>query len=271
MTAPPRRAVVLFDVDGTLLRGDVVLRFLRHLLRDRPLRRALLWVSLPLWAPTLLWWRSLWLGGSWCAWVATAGRRASALQAAQSAWLQAMATQAGRLRIDETWLALHRHAAAGDRVVLVTGGDAALVAALWSALEGPDVEIIGSGRCRGWLGGWWVPPARHCIGPRKRPALAAAGITQAAAAYTDSARDIPMLALADTGWMVRARPRDAARVRRALGARVRDLPRTGASPDGLADGVADSARRDSAGPALRESGAPACGDQAAGSSARSTG
>jgi len=65
---PTGAATVLFDFDGTLVRGDCAAAWLRIQLRRDPLRRLAAGLSFPFLAPGFAWWRSAWLPASFYTW-----------------------------------------------------------------------------------------------------------------------------------------------------------------------------------------------------------
>jgi phosphatidylglycerophosphatase C len=184
-------AAVLFDFDGTLVRGDCAAAWLRGQLTDSTWRKLAAGVSWPLLRPGFAWWRSAWLPASFYTWLATVGRTPESIQEAREDFLQDCARRRDELLIAPAVARLEAHVAAGDRVVIVTGAEAELAKGLWRALGGRDVELIGS-RVRPAFGGYIG--VEHTIGPRKLAALARSGIHPPfAAVYTDHAMDLPLL------------------------------------------------------------------------------
>ncbi len=182
---------VLFDFDGTLVRGDCAAAWLRGQLGAHPLRKLVAGLSFPFLAPGFRWWRSAWLPASFYTWLATVGRTQEALADARDDFLQRCAERRDQLLIAPAVARLHAHLAAGDRVVIVTGAEAGLARDLWRALGQPDVPVVGSS-VRPAFGGF--VGAEHTIGPRKLVALARSGIHPPfAAVYSDSFWDLPLL------------------------------------------------------------------------------
>jgi phosphatidylglycerophosphatase C len=117
--------------------------------------------------------------------------------------------------------AMRRHIVDGDRVVIVTGCEESLVRAIFEAVGLPDLEIIASRLQRGRLG---MRKQVHNIGSAKPAQIALYGIVEPwDLAYSDSARDIPMLKRAREAILVNADLRTALRVRRALGRDARQV------------------------------------------------
>lgn len=208
------RATVLFDFDGTLVRGDCAAAWLRDLLRSHPLRRLAAGLSFPFLAPAFAWWRSAWLPASFYTWLATVGRTEESLAEAREDFLRACARRREQLLIAPAVARLHAHLAAGERVVIVTGAEQALARDLWMALGQPEVPVVGSSvkpAFGGWIG------AEHTVGPRKLAALAREGIAPPfAAVYSDSARDLPLLCETARPVLVRPDRRSLSRVHRRL-------------------------------------------------------
>ena len=219
MAAAP--ATVLFDFDGTLVRGDCAAAWLRDLLRSHPLRRLLAGVSFPFLAPGFAWWRSAWLPASFYTWLATVGRTDEALAEAREDFLRACAARREQLLITPAVVRLHAHLAAGERVVIVTGAERQLARDLWRALGQPDVPVVGSSvkpAFGGWIG------VEHTVGPRKLAALAREGIRPPfAAVYSDSARDLPLLCETARPVLVRPDRRSLVRVHRRLRGAIETL------------------------------------------------
>jgi phosphatidylglycerophosphatase C len=207
--------VVLFDFDGTLVRGDSVSHYLRrHLLAQGRVRRVAALLALPLLAPLFLWWRSAWLAAGFYGWLGTVGRDDAWLGRARDAWLAGSVAVRQKILIEPALRRLQSHLARGERVVVVTGAEAGLARALWAALGGPEVEFVGSSVRRGFGGHL---PVEHCVGPRKLAALARLGLRPPfAAMYSDSARDLPLLRLARQAVMVEPNEANLRRVRREL-------------------------------------------------------
>src|SRR5690606_29556519 len=134
--------VVVFDFDGTLVRGDCVANWLRGQLLSHPLRKLVAGLSFPFLAPGFRWWRRAWLPASFYSWLATVGRTSEAIGEARDEFLRDCAGRADQLLIAPAVSRLQAHLAAGDRVVIVTGAEAGLARALWRALGQPEVELI---------------------------------------------------------------------------------------------------------------------------------
>jgi len=208
--------VVLFDFDGTLIRGDCVSALLRRLLYASHWRRVLALLALPL-VLGFLHWRTARLPATFYLWLATVGRSEAAWRQACAAFVVDFTRDPQRRIMRVAMQRLRAHLAAGDRVYVVTAANESLAQALWAAIDGPPVSaIIGSRLRRGFAGWLW---AFHCFGPRKLLALAQAGVQPPfAVAYSDSCRDLPMLGAARQRVLVEPSARSERSVRRALGA-----------------------------------------------------
>src|SRR5690606_11333541 len=122
---------VVFDFDGTLVRGDCVASWLRGQLTGDPLRRLVAGLSFPFLKPAFRWWRSAWLPASFYSWLATVGRTPEALAEAREDFLRDCAGRRDALLIAPAVARLRAHLAAGDAVVIVTGAEAGLARGLW--------------------------------------------------------------------------------------------------------------------------------------------
>lgn len=206
---------VLFDFDGTLVRGDCVAGFLRWQLHRLPWRRLAALHGLPL-LPLLGHWRSAWLPASVFSWLVTVGRDDDALAAEREAYVAGLAAEPARWLIAPAVERLCEHLARGDEVVIVTGAEQGMAERLWAALR-PDLAslpIVGS-RMQRRLGGYVAQ--RHNVGQRKLRSLAERGWQPPfAAAYSDSGSDLAMLAAAQRVVLVAPNPVQQRRVERAL-------------------------------------------------------
>lgn len=207
---------ILFDFDGTLVRGDSGARYLKALIDPSLPRRTLALAGLPLLLPAFSWWRSARAMTSAYLWLATVGRGQDELDTVRRTFIARCAGRQDALLIAPAVQRLAEHLTAGHRVTIVTGSEERLARELWAALGGPDVPLWVGSRFRAGLGGWL--PERHCFGPRKLDALAEAGIHPPFhAVYTDSARDLPLLRHAERPVLVSPGRSTLRRVRRELG------------------------------------------------------
>lgn len=183
---------MLFDFDGTLVRGDCVAGFLRAQFAKRPGRRLAALLLLPL-LPLLGHWRTAWIPASAFSWLLTVGRDDSALAAERAVYVARLGAEPERWLIAPAVQRLREHLARGERVFIVTGAEQGMAEMLWMALV-PDlarVEIVGSimqRRFGGYVG------RRHNVGKRKLRSLAERGCRPPfSVAYSDSSSDLAML------------------------------------------------------------------------------
>jgi phosphatidylglycerophosphatase C len=204
VSSPDRRAVVVFDLDGTLVAGDSFGAFLRHLLTRRPSRLVVALLTAPVWGPALAVGRLRLPAERWLVWLATVGLDADRFAAAARAFA---AEHAG---------------APGGRVVVATACPSPLAAEVCRVIGLEDVEVVASDLRRTR----WAPPAPTvpARGEGKVQALRAAGVPLPLDhAYSDSASDLPLLRAARVPHVVDPSPRDLARLRAALGPDVEVL------------------------------------------------
>ena len=209
--------IVLFDFDGVLVHKDLFESFLRNRFRRQPWRLLPLLLVLPI---------------VWLLVVLPTGRRLlikllvrlgllgsylKSLEPELERWGRKRARLPGVVVRDGV-LALRRHVASGDRVVVVTGCEQGLAHSLLDELALGDIEIIGSRLRDGWFG---ARPLRHVIGRQKIPALADRGIHAPwAVAYSDSSRDTPMLKGADEAILVNVDASSRKRIEHRLGRKL---------------------------------------------------
>lgn len=206
---------MLFDFDGTLVRGDCIAGFLRWQLSRRPLRRAAAVLLLPL-LPLLGHWRSAWLPASAFSWLLTIGRDDASLAAERAAYVARLGAEPERWLIAPAVQRMREHLQRGDAVRIVTGAEQGMAEMLWMALA-PDlarVEIVGSTMQRR-LGGY--VGRRHNVGQRKLRSLAERGCRPPfAAAYSDSSSDLAMLRAARRVILVAPNAAQQRKLSRAL-------------------------------------------------------
>lgn len=205
---------MLFDFDGTLVRGDCVSGLLRRLVATSRWRRALALLAMPL-ILGFLWWRTARLPATFYLWLATVGRSEAEYRHASAKFVADFTREPQRRVIRVAMQRLRAHLAAGDRVYIVTAANESLAKAIWVAIDGPPVCAIIGSRLRRGLGGWlW---AFHCFGPRKLTALAWSGVQPPFdATYSDSSKDLPMLLASRQRILVEPSARSLRRIRRAV-------------------------------------------------------
>jgi phosphoserine phosphatase len=183
----PAAAVVVFDFDGTLFRGDLGYEWLRWLLRGSPARFGLFVLLLPLWAPLFL--RRRWVqhGVRACFLIATLGRP----HVSHADFLRDRAAVMRARLFTEGLAALAAERAAGRRVVIATGEYPPLVEDLLADLPGGCPPVLGSTVV---MTRWGMDLRHHLQGRRKLEALEAAGHGHRfLRCYTDSATDAALI------------------------------------------------------------------------------
>jgi phosphatidylglycerophosphatase C len=223
MSAPaPERPVAVFDLDGTLLRGDGSARLVRRLiLRDwYRVLAALVFAPLLGTLSFLPFCRRYALTGVF--WLATVGLSPARFQDLVDEFAAGHAAQANQISV--VLDRMRAHLVAGDRVVIATGCVEPLAAAVCRALGLQPVEIIAARLDQGRN---FVGPSRACgmwsalpaatgagsYGTEKVRRLAAAGVTLPVTyAYTDSAADLPLLLAATHRFVVDPGPRRLRRI-----------------------------------------------------------
>lgn len=205
------RRVVLFDFDGVLVRGDAFGLFMRDRYTREWWRKGLVLLSLP--------WLLLLLPFSWrrvlrvlvhIGLLGIDGNRYHELARTFAATL----VHRPRQFIREGLRVMRQHQIAGDRVIIVTGCEDTLARGVLEGLGIDGVEVLASSLRQGRTGmrtGW------HNLGRRKTTLLAQHGINACQVAYSDSSRDLPMLAVAEQAVLVNATPKLCKRVEKALG------------------------------------------------------
>ncbi|WP_254427254.1 HAD family hydrolase [Rhodanobacter sp. C01] len=206
--------VVLFDFDGVLIHGDAFYLFVRERYKRAPWRVLLAVLCSPLLLLQLPLSRRLPLRT--LVRIALLGMGEKRYQAAANAFA-AILVQRSRQFCRDGLQALRRHQVAGDRVIVVTGCEHALVSGILQQLGLVDLEVLASQLRRGWLG---MRPQWHNVGRRKVEKLAQHGLTAWQVAYGDSMYDAPMLKLAAEAVLVNGTPTLCKKIEKALGRAV---------------------------------------------------
>ncbi|SHG82460.1 haloacid dehalogenase-like hydrolase [Geodermatophilus nigrescens] len=222
MSPSGRPAVVVFDLDGTLVAGDSFGGFLRRLLTRQPLRLAAALLTAPVWLPALATGRLRVPAERWLVWLAAVGLDAEGFTAAARAFAAEHAGPAGGRTAAAAVARVREHVARGDRVVVATACARPLAAEVCRVIGLPDVEVVDTDLRRSR---WGLPaPAVPARGQGKLEALRAAGVPLPLDhAYSDSASDLPLLRAARVPHLVDPTPRDLARLRAVLGPDVEVL------------------------------------------------
>lgn len=211
----PAARFIVFDFDGTLVRGDSVATFSVAFLLKRPLRLLCLLPALPFVLPLFA--SPRWLSPAvttfW--WLLSWGTRTRTL----AEELRAYARTALVERTNAATLAeLKAHLARGDRVVVVTAAPALVARELLRKNGVGPVPVVGTRLVRRY-GGLVARP--HCFGERKVEELERRyHVRRWAEVYSDSHFDLPIMRLAERVTLVDPRPTARARIERELLPRV---------------------------------------------------
>lgn len=202
--------VVLFDFDGVLTHADTFELFVRDRYGRAPWRKLLAVLMLPvlvlLWPLTRRLQRPL-------VHIALLGLNELRYRAVVEDFAARLVRRPGHFCRDGI-RALRRHQAAGERVIIVTGCEHALVESLLAQLGLGGVELVASRLKSGPLG---LRMAHHNVGAGKLKALTAHGIPAWHRAYGDSLHDLHMLRAAAEPVLVNGTPKLCKRIERALG------------------------------------------------------
>ncbi|TAM58242.1 MAG: haloacid dehalogenase-like hydrolase [Rhodanobacter sp.] len=210
-TSAATSRVVLFDFDGVLMHGDAFRLFMRERYARSPWRGLLALVCLPLLLVQLPFSRRL--PAHMLVRIALLGVDERHYRVAACGFAAALARRP-RQFLRDGLLALRRHQAAGDRVIVVTGCEHTLVNGILQQLGLTGLEVLASQLRPGWLG---MRPHWHNVGARKVRQLAQHGLTAWQAAYSDALQDLPMLQPAAEVVLVNGTPTLCEKVEKALG------------------------------------------------------
>jgi phosphatidylglycerophosphatase C len=223
----PERDVAVFDLDGTLLRGDTTAEFVRSLIWRSPPRAAVAVASAPLLGPLFFVPFARRYAITVLLWIATVGLPPGRFQALMEEFVGEHTAEGGRILVALD--RLQAHLDAGDRVVIATGCADWLATAVCRALGLDPVEVVAA---RLQQRRRFVRPLRGCsmwnalpaatgtfsFGIEKVRRLTAAGISiPVAYAYTDSVNDLPLLLAAIERYVVDPGPRLLRRIRAHAG------------------------------------------------------
>lgn len=203
--------VVLFDFDGVLLHGDAFELFIRSRYRRSWLRKSLVLPCLPWLLLVLPFSRRL--AARTLVHAALFGTGEKRYRAQAHAFATELVLNSRRCNRDAL-RQLRRHQQAGDRVIVVTGCEQALVGGILEQLGLGDVELLASRLRATGLG---MRTGFHNIGANKLKALSAHGVRAWQVAYTDSLMDVPMLKPAAEPVLVNGTPRLCKKMDAALG------------------------------------------------------
>jgi phosphatidylglycerophosphatase C len=200
---------VVFDLDKVLLGGDASTLFLHGRLRLAPRRLVPLLLAAPLLAALASTPRLRPLGARVMTRIAVGGRAEDDVQDVAEAYREAL-THKPEAAVAEAIAAVRAHQQGGDLVVVATGCEETLARGFLSAIGLGDLDVVGSRA---------VPP-RHALGEAKVNLLTERGYPPPwAAAYSDSASDLPLFAGTPRPVLVNADEKAAKQVERTLGRR----------------------------------------------------
>lgn len=211
-------ALIVFDFDGTLYRGDSGIALVIWLLRAHPLRMAAALLVAPVLGPLFRWlrWRRTVVSGF--LWIASVGLPEHVCATRLEQYVRVNAAKLrGRLLV-EGIACMARHRADGEQVVIATGAPPELVGQILALVAHEPVPVVGTllGRRAGGL-----VALRHCHAEEKLRMLREAGYEQPiAVAYSDSTADLPLLQSAQQPVVANAGAKARSAFAQALGARM---------------------------------------------------
>lgn len=203
--------IVLFDFDGVLSHGDAFHLFVRERYRHSLWRAPLAVLAAP-WLLLLLVIQRR-LPRRTLVHIALLGLGERHYRKVAEQFADQLARRP-RQFLRDGLLALRRHQANGDRVIVVTGCEHVLVCRLLAQLGLRSIEIVASQLRPGWCG---MRVQQHNLGARNVQRLGALGLSAWDVAYSDSDHDVPLLRPARDVVLVNATPQQCKKVERALG------------------------------------------------------
>ena len=210
---------VVFDFDGTVVRGDSFGRFIASLVVRNPLRFLAAVAVVPVGGPLLLLFPTL--GGSLFLWVATVAMSRARLESEFQRFVRERFVDRENL-YTEAMLAIERHLRAGDVVWVASGCESALLQPVCTCIGIDRSKVVGS-TTRKWFGG--MVSERHCVGANKVEMLKErTRSNEYDHVYTDSALDLPLTQCAKQVTLVNAKS-DVVRRARARSAAVVEVVR----------------------------------------------
>ncbi|MHB1057390.1 MAG: HAD family hydrolase [Rhodanobacter sp.] len=206
--AAPR--VVLFDFDGVLFRGDAFHLFIRERYRRSWWRWLAVLSASPLLLVLLPFSRRL--AAHVLVRIALLGLGERRYRLAAEAFAASLARRPKQFHRDGLQV-LRQHQLQGDRVIVVTGCEHALVSGIVQQLGLTGLEVLASQLRPGWLG---MRVHWHNVGRRKVQMLAKHGLEAWQVAYGDSMYDVAMLRPAAEAVLVNGTPALCKKVEKAL-------------------------------------------------------
>lgn len=207
----PARPVVLFDLHGVLVHGDVMHDFLRQRYLAAPWR----WLAVLACMPVLLVQRLASRTAAPALWgrLALLGVHEARYQRLVDAYAEHLVRRSRACSRDGLRMVRQRMAA-GERVLVVTACEERLARAIFRELGLAEIEVLAAQWRDSWSG---MRQALHNSGTNKVRLLARHGVETCVAAYSDSARDAPMLRLATEAVLVNGTPVRCKKLEQALG------------------------------------------------------
>ncbi|MFI1581664.1 haloacid dehalogenase-like hydrolase [Embleya sp. NPDC020630] len=210
---PTPRPIAVFDLDGTLVRGDSFTHFTRALLRRSPWRAVAATLCVPILAPLYALHPTRRRAFALLLRIATIGLPPYRFAALATEFATERTSDGNR--IPHTLDRARAHLAAGDRVVIATSCAEPLAAAICHELGLAPVDVIASRLTASRTG---MRPLPACRGVRKVERIRAAGITGPIThAYTDSSVDLPLLNAAAHRYLIDPSPAHLTRIHTHLG------------------------------------------------------
>ena len=204
---------VVFDLDKVLLGGDASTLFLHGRLRQSPRRLLLLLLAAPLLFPGSLIPQIRPLAARVMTRIAVGGRPDSDVEAVASAYGEALGRKP-EAAVADAIACVQEHRRRGEVVVVATGCEETLARGFLAAIGLGDLDVVGS------TGRLWPPRVERAMGESKVARLSGRGYPPPwAAAYSDSASDLPLFAGTPRPVLVNAGEKTAEQVARTLGRR----------------------------------------------------
>ncbi|HEV7187216.1 MAG TPA: HAD family hydrolase [Blastococcus sp.] len=206
-------ATVVFDLDKVLLGGDASTLFVRGRLRQAPGRLVLLLLASPLLVVGSLIPQVRPLAARAMTRIAIGGRADDDVEAVAAAYGEALG-RTPEAAVADAIACLREHRRRGDVVVVATGCEETLARGFLSAVGLGDLDVVGS------TGRLWPPGVARAMGEAKVAMLAERGYPPPwAAAYSDSATDLPLFAGTPRPVLVNPGENAVRQVERTLGRR----------------------------------------------------
>jgi phosphatidylglycerophosphatase C len=204
---------VIFDLDKVLLGGDASTLFLHGRLRQSLARLPLLLLAAPVLLPGSALPQTRPLAARLMTRIAVGGKDESDVQAVAEAYGKALSRKP-EAAVAEAIAAVRRHQRDGDTVVVATGCEEVLARGFLRAIGLGDLDVVGS------TGTLLPPRVRRAMGESKVTMLTERGYPPPwAAAYSDSASDLPLFSGTPRPVLVNADEKAARKIERTLGRR----------------------------------------------------